>query len=372
MDTGLNLVDVSEVARAHVLALTKGTPGRRYILGGENLTLKQILDKMSAITGIPSPTVKIPFAVAATYAFFEEMDHRPHPRAGAPRHARRSPHGPQEDVRLLRARPAGARLPRRARLPRHARRHRLVPLERLRARKRDAGPRMTRVAIIAAFPGELNPLVRNWPHSTRDGTRFWAQRTEEEEWIAACAGAGQSAATRAFAGIEAGGPIDLVFSLGWAGALRAEIVPGTAYNVAGVIDVRTGERFNCDAGAGKLWLATSPKVAPYTEKRRLTSAYNAALVDMEAAAVARLAAMRGIPFYCIKGVSDGLTDRLPDFNCFLSPTGQFELARFTLFAILRPWYWPALVRMGENSKRASQGMAESLLGFLDERGHIEE
>jgi dihydroflavonol-4-reductase len=73
VDTGMNLVDVSEVARAHVLALTKGTPGRRYILGGENLTLKQILDKMSAITGIPSPTVKIPFAVAATYAFFEEL-----------------------------------------------------------------------------------------------------------------------------------------------------------------------------------------------------------------------------------------------------------------------------------------------------------
>ena len=72
MDTGLNLVDVAEVARAHVAALTLGTPGRRYILGGENLTLKQILDKMSAITGIPSPTMKVPFAVALTYAFFEE------------------------------------------------------------------------------------------------------------------------------------------------------------------------------------------------------------------------------------------------------------------------------------------------------------
>jgi dihydroflavonol-4-reductase len=72
VDTGLNLVDVSEVARAHVLALTKGTAGRRYILGGENLTLKQILDKMSAITGIPSPKTKIPIAIAATYAFFEE------------------------------------------------------------------------------------------------------------------------------------------------------------------------------------------------------------------------------------------------------------------------------------------------------------
>jgi dihydroflavonol-4-reductase len=72
VDTGLNLVDVQEVARTHAATLEIGTPGRRYILGGENLTLKQILDKMSAITGIPSPKTKIPFAIAATYAFFEE------------------------------------------------------------------------------------------------------------------------------------------------------------------------------------------------------------------------------------------------------------------------------------------------------------
>jgi dihydroflavonol-4-reductase len=72
MDTGLNLVDVAEVARTHVTALSKGEPGRRYILGGENLTLKQILDKMALLTGLPSPTVEIPFSVAATYAFFEE------------------------------------------------------------------------------------------------------------------------------------------------------------------------------------------------------------------------------------------------------------------------------------------------------------
>jgi dihydroflavonol-4-reductase len=72
MDTGLNLVDVAEVARAHATALERGEPGRRYILGGENLTLKQILDKLAAMTGIPSPTVEIPYWVAATYAFFEE------------------------------------------------------------------------------------------------------------------------------------------------------------------------------------------------------------------------------------------------------------------------------------------------------------
>ena len=73
VDTGLNLVDVSEVARMHVVALERGTPGERYILGGENLTLKQILDRMSAITGLPSPTIKVPHAVALGFAFFDEM-----------------------------------------------------------------------------------------------------------------------------------------------------------------------------------------------------------------------------------------------------------------------------------------------------------
>jgi dihydroflavonol-4-reductase len=72
MDTGLNLVDAGEVARAHVAALERGVPGERYILGGENLTLKQILDKMSAITGLPSPTRCVPNGVAMVYAFFDE------------------------------------------------------------------------------------------------------------------------------------------------------------------------------------------------------------------------------------------------------------------------------------------------------------
>jgi dihydroflavonol-4-reductase len=73
VDTGLNLVDVSEVARMHVVALDRGTPGERYILGGENLTLKQILDRMSTITGLPSPTMKVPHAVALAFAFFDEI-----------------------------------------------------------------------------------------------------------------------------------------------------------------------------------------------------------------------------------------------------------------------------------------------------------
>jgi dihydroflavonol-4-reductase len=64
VDTGLNLVDVVDCAQGHLLAMEKAIPGERYILGGENLTLKQILDKLAAITGLPSPKVKLPYAMA--------------------------------------------------------------------------------------------------------------------------------------------------------------------------------------------------------------------------------------------------------------------------------------------------------------------
>jgi dihydroflavonol-4-reductase len=64
VDTGLNLLDVADCAEGHLLALEKAKPGERYILGGENLTLKQILDKLAAITGLPSPKIELPYAVA--------------------------------------------------------------------------------------------------------------------------------------------------------------------------------------------------------------------------------------------------------------------------------------------------------------------
>jgi dihydroflavonol-4-reductase len=76
VETGLNLVDATECARGHVQALEKGRSGERYILGGENLTLKQILDRLAALTGLPSPTVKVPYIVALAGGVFYEMTGR--------------------------------------------------------------------------------------------------------------------------------------------------------------------------------------------------------------------------------------------------------------------------------------------------------
>jgi dihydroflavonol-4-reductase len=84
IDTGLNLVDVRECARGHVAAIEKGRAGERYILGGENLTLKQIFDKLSALTGKPAPTIRMPYAVAFAYGaadtFFTGVVCRREPR----------------------------------------------------------------------------------------------------------------------------------------------------------------------------------------------------------------------------------------------------------------------------------------------------
>lgn len=72
VDTGLNLVDVKECARGHVAALEKGRPGQRYILGGENLTLKRILDKLAALTGLPSPSIRLPYFFALATGVVDE------------------------------------------------------------------------------------------------------------------------------------------------------------------------------------------------------------------------------------------------------------------------------------------------------------
>ena len=71
VDTGLNLVDVEDVARGHLLAADKGRVGEKYILGHENLTLQQILLLLAELTGRPAPRFKVPYALALGVAYMD-------------------------------------------------------------------------------------------------------------------------------------------------------------------------------------------------------------------------------------------------------------------------------------------------------------
>ena len=72
LDTGLNLVDVEDVARGHLLAAERGRVGEKYILGGENLTLQQMFERLAQLSGLPAPTMRVPYAVAFGFALGAE------------------------------------------------------------------------------------------------------------------------------------------------------------------------------------------------------------------------------------------------------------------------------------------------------------
>jgi len=95
VDTGLNVVAVEDCAAGHLLAAEKGRIGERYILGGRNMTLKQILGALSAITGRPAPRLRLPHAVALAAGYADEF---------FARLTGREPHIPVEGVKMSRHR----------------------------------------------------------------------------------------------------------------------------------------------------------------------------------------------------------------------------------------------------------------------------
>jgi adenosylhomocysteine nucleosidase len=212
---------------------------------------------------------------------------------------------------------------------------------------------VSRIAIIAALPGELKPLVHSW---SRREPHIWTGNLSGHDAIAIAGGIGSAAATRAAQSALSRGPVDALISYGWAGALTCALKPPSAHSITEIIDNGTGRRFPTRSAHGTR-LVTFDRVARPYEKRRLAEAHQSVLVDMEAAAVARFAAENDIPFYCFKGISDAWDDTLPDFSRFISADGQLRMPSFLAHAALHPAYWGSLARIGRNSSAAASNLA---------------
>lgn len=211
-----------------------------------------------------------------------------------------------------------------------------------------------RIAIIAAVPGELAPLVRGWTQTRKN---VWTGSIGDHPSIALAEGMGAAAANRAFDLVRSEFHPDVLVSYGWAGALTCALKPGDAVQVSEVVDIQSGKRFTTGS-TGTTRLVTMNRVVRAPEKRMLAERNQAVLVDMEAAAVARQAWQHRLPFYCFKGVSDGYTDKLPNFGRFISREGQLKLPQFLAYVALQPQFWGSLVRLGMQSKRAALALAD--------------
>jgi adenosylhomocysteine nucleosidase len=209
-------------------------------------------------------------------------------------------------------------------------------------------------------------MVKGWQRqSAGKYVSLWTKRDADgDELVAACAGMGANAARRAFCAGEEGGPLDLVISVGLAGATSSEHRLAEVSALSVVVDVQTGERFCLTEGQRRLSVATVTQTAGAAEKARLLASYGAALVDMEAATVARLAAMRNVPMCCFKAVSDAAETKLPEIDRFVDSEGQLSLPRFLAHLALRPGTWPSVMHLARSSKRASEALAVRLDEFL--------
>jgi adenosylhomocysteine nucleosidase len=215
-----------------------------------------------------------------------------------------------------------------------------------------------KVAIVAALERELRPLVRRWPVRRRshEGREF--QFFEGDAAVAVCGGIGAAAARRvAEAVIQLYQP-ELLISAGFAGALQPDVHVGDVLMPGRVIDSSDGSR--TDTGIGEGTLVSFDSVANAEQKAKLARAYSAQAVDMEAAAVARAAAVHGVRFLACKAISDSRDFHMPPVARFVTPDGEFHAAKFALHVALRPWLWPTAARLGRNSRLAADRLCRAL------------
>ena len=222
----------------------------------------------------------------------------------------------------------------------------------------SAATDMSRIALVAALEREVAPLVRTWKTRTREHCGRSYKFFEKGDVALVCGGIGPEAARRATqAIIQEFQPAHIV-SAGFAGALDPKLRVGAVLEPRTVIDAKDGSR--TDTGSGEGTLVSFGSVAGRGQKEKLYKAYGAAAVDMEAAAVAQGALLRGVEFGALKAVSDEADFEMPAMGKFVGADGGFHAAKFALHVAVRPWLWAATIVLARNSSRASRALCGAL------------
>ena len=219
-----------------------------------------------------------------------------------------------------------------------------------------------KVAIVSAMEREVSPLLKGWtPGTIRDGAKvFGVWRSRSATYIAS--GIGREPGILATRALVASERPDILISVGFAGALTRHLHVGETITPGTVIDGQTGERFQAEAGTGVL--VSSAEIADESDKKQLGEQYGAEAVDMEGASVAYVAREHGIAFCAVKSISDELGFAMPPFGAYVTAEGRLALERFAAHVAVRPAYWPSLVQLARNAKKASLELSAALEHLL--------
>ena len=221
---------------------------------------------------------------------------------------------------------------------------------------------MFKFALVAALEREIAGLIGSAKRVEREheGRKFIF--FERDESVIVCGGIGVDAARRAAeAAIAFYHPL-VVYSVGFAGALRPDMRVGDIFCPGAVVDVRDGSRTEIAGGDGVL--LTFMAVAGRQQKMKLAEAYAAKAVDMEASGVAAAARVHGLRFSATKVISDELAFELPEIARFINVQGRFRTAAFAVFVALRPWLWRRVALLAANSGKAARAPGEHLKGAI--------
>lgn len=213
-----------------------------------------------------------------------------------------------------------------------------------------------RVAIVAALEREVAPLTAKFTRRSQPGQSFALFERAEVRLV--CGGIGGKHAASATRWLIANAKPQLVMSIGFAGALMDRYRVGDVITPATVLDAATGETFGSQRSGV---LVTASGVLSEAEKRSFAARYQGDAVDMEAAAVARVAQENGISYMAVKVISDELGFAMPPMDRFVGDSGEFQTSRLLAHAAVRPSLWPVLMKLGKNAKTASS----QLCGWLE-------
>lgn len=185
-----------------------------------------------------------------------------------------------------------------------------------------------------------------------------------ERWVLVANGPGPKLAGEAFDVSNARDKAGAVLNTGYCGALDPALKLAEVVRVKTVLDTASGRAHATRHGQGITLACGDRVVGTVAEKAQLRERTGADAVDMESAAVASRAEEAGLPFFCVRVVSDTASEGFDaDLNAARDPTGRFSARAIVGQALRKPWTRvPELIRLGRHSRLASEKLGDFLAG----------